>query len=183
MDKVTFFQQVLQLVGDRQYVEGTPGYEACNLWFPDVMREALKFGAWSFARVGRTLEKEEGRKGFRLPEECLRLLKVGAERFRMLGRVILPEDEELRELEVEYVSDDLARGEHWPGWEPRFVQGVRLLLAGRITARLEGDVGKAVQLERMAWESLEDALHDDVVQYASNDQHPLEDIMNQSIIL
>lgn len=182
MDKVTFFTQVLQYVGDRQYKEGTPGFDACNLWFPDVMREALKFGAWSFATVAKRLEREEGREGFELPEDCLRLLKVSAERYRKLGRRIYPEDEKLEELEVEFVSDGFARVEHLPKEEPRFVQGVRLLLAGRIMAKLEGDLGKGVQLERMAWESLEDALHDDVVQFASNDQHPLEDIVNNSIL-
>lgn len=174
---------VLQLVGDRQYKEGTPGYEACNLWFPDVMREALTFGAWSFATVGRKLVREEGKEGFELPEECLKLLRVDARRYKKMGRRIYPEGEDVKELEVEYISDMYARIEHLPQQEPRFVQGVRQLLAARIMGKLEGDVGKAMQMERVAWEAIEDALHDDVVQFASNDQHPLEDIMNQSIVL
>lgn len=182
MDKVTFFNQALQLIGDRQYKEGTPGYEACNLWFPDVMREALAYGAWSFATVRRELVAEREPGVFLLPEECVNLLRVGARRFEKRGWRIYV-DGEPSKVDVWYVSDDLARGEHLPKGAPRFVQGVRELLAARITGKLEGDVGKAVQLERVAWDTLTEALHDDVTQYASNDQHPLEDIMGQSIMI
>lgn len=183
MDKVSFFNQVLQLLGDREYKVGTPGSDACDLWFTDVMREALRFGSWSFATEERVLKRKEGESGFILPQDCLRLTYVGARRFMKHGRRIFPEDNDMEELTVRYVSDKYAQIEHVPEMEPRFVQGVRQLLAARIVGRLEGDIGRATQLESVAWESIEDALHDDVVQFASNDQHPLEDIINQSITL
>ena len=59
MDKVTFFQQSLQTLGDREYKRDSPTGKACDLWFPSVMHEALNYGAWSFATKTTELPPEE----------------------------------------------------------------------------------------------------------------------------
>lgn len=183
MDKVHFFSQTLSLLGEREYTEGTPGYEACNLWFPDVLREALRAGAWSFATREMDLGYDEYRGGYELPRDCVRLLHVGARRYAVEGRVVKPERGDGGALRVRYVSDELAQVEHVPEGQPRFVQGVRLLLAARVAPTITGDVRLSQQLEGQAWAAMDDALHDDVLQFASNDQHPLTDILNNSITL
>ena len=75
MDKVTFFQQSLQTLGDREYKRDSPTGKACDLWFPSVMHEALNYGAWSFATKTTELPPEEDGT-YTLPEDCLRPLDV-----------------------------------------------------------------------------------------------------------
>lgn len=183
MDKVSFFNQALGLLGEAEYVAGTPGFDACNLWWPDVMREMLRSGAWSFATKERTLDYNEREAGYVLPQGCLRLLWVGADRYVILGRVVRPEVDAREGLKVRYVCDELAQVEHLPSVSPRFIHAVRLLLAARIAPRVTGDVRLSQQLEAQAWAAQEEALHEDVRQFGSNDQHPLSDIINASITL
>ena len=69
-----------------------------------------------------------------------------------------------------------------PGDQPLFVRGVTLLLAARIAVKITGDQQLALALDQMASVTLADALHKDALAQYSNDQHPLADILNSSIV-
>lgn len=185
MDKVTFFQQALQTLGDREYKRGTPTGACCDLWFPTVMHEALNYGAWSFATRSVDLSAEEDGT-FLLPEDCLRPLKVDAVRFRIDGRRVIVEQSWTsrgdKALFLRYVSNALAKAEWLPEDQPLFVRGVTLLLAARIAVKITGDQQLALALDQMASATLADALHKDALAQYSNDQHPLADILNSSIV-
>lgn len=185
MDKVTFFQQALQTLGNREYKRDTPTGNACDLWFPTVMHEALNYGAWSFATRSVDLSAEEDGT-FLLPEDCLRPLKVDAMRFRIDGRRVIVEQPWTsrgdKALFLRYVSNALAKAERLPEDQPLFVRGVTLLLAARIAVKITGDQQLALALDQMASVTLADALHKDALAQYSNDQHPLAGILNSSII-
>lgn len=185
MDKVTFFQQALQTLGDREYKRDTPTGKACDLWFPTVMHEALNYGAWSFATRSVDLAPEDDGT-FLLPADCLRPLKVDAMRYRIDGRRVIVEQcwnsRGDKALFLRYISNALAKEEYLPEDQPLFVRGVSLLLAARIAPKITGDPQLAFNLEQMASATLADALHKDALTQYSNDQHPLADILNSSII-
>lgn len=185
MDKVTFFQQALQTLGDREYKRDTPTGAACDLWFPTVMHEALNYGAWSFAtRSVDLLPEKDGT--FFLPIDCLRPLKVDTMRYRIDGRRVIVEQpwhsRGDKALFLRYVSNDMAKAERLPENQPLFIRGVSLLLAARMAVKITGDHQLALTLEQMASATLAEALHKDALAQYSNDQHPLADILNSSII-
>lgn len=98
----------------------------------------------------------------------------------MAGRTVVCEERPSR-LQVRFLSNDLALGERLPDNEPLFVEAVKCLLAARIAATVTGkpqSVGVFLDLYRRY---IADALHQDVSQRGSNDQHPLKGILNRSI--
>lgn len=186
MDKVTLFNRALQKLGEREYYRDSPSGKACDLWFPQVLHEALMFGAWSFATKEVELHPGKKEEGFEIPRDCIRVLEVDALRWRMRGRRIVLE--KLWEgpghgevLKLTYLSNDLAKREELPEQEPLFCNGVMLLLASRLSMKLSSDPNMEIKLEQQAQEALSQALHLNVVQSHSNDQHPLVDILNQSL--
>lgn len=185
MDKITLFNQSLHKLGDREYYRDTPSGKECDLWFPVVLHEALMFGAWSFASKEVMLHPASDNE-FVLPVDCVRVLYVGAPLYRILERRIkitpvgyFPPHE--GRLPVRYLSNDMAKEERLPEQEPLFCRGVMLLLAARIAPKLTSEAQLAMVLEAEATNVLRDALHRDAIQQCSNDQHPLRDILNNSI--
>lgn len=185
MDKITFFEQALHTLGDREYKRDSPTGKECDLWFPGVLREALNYGSWSFAVRKCVLEPNE-RGFYPLPEDCLRPLKINHSKFELMGRNIYldvlfhPAPEE--GLELTYISDSLGRGETLPDDEPLFLNGLRLLMAARLAPKITGQPQLAFSLEEAARSSLGEALHQNSLAQHSNDQHPLKWIMDSSIV-
>lgn len=185
MDKMTLFSQALSTLGDREYVRDSPTGNACDLWFPDVMHEALLFGAWSFATRRETLQPL--RPGvYRMPSDSLRLLSVDALRYELVGDEIHVESSWGRVgedgLDVKYISNRLAKTEELPENQPLFCRGVMLLLAARVSPKVTTKMDIAMALEAQAKDVLSEALYRDAQMRDSNDQHPLADILNSSII-
>lgn len=185
MDKVTFFEQALHTLGDREYKRDSPTGRECDLWFPAVLKEALHLGSWSFATRRCVLKPNEG--GFYpLPEDCLRPLKINHSCFELMEREIYlnvlfqPAPEE--GLELTYISDSLGRGEALPDSQPLFLRGLRLLMAARMAPKITGQVQLAFSLEEAAHAALGEALHQDSLSQHSNDQHPLEWVLRSSIV-
>lgn len=184
MDKVTFFEQALHTLGDREYKRDSPTGRECDLWFPAVLREALNFGAWSFATRKLVLEPVSPGK-YLLPEDCLRPLKINHSCFELVGREILlnvmfhPAPDV---LELTYISDSMGKGEELPDSEPLFLNGLRLLMAARLAPKITGQPQLAFTLEEAARSALGEALHQNSLSQHSNDQHPLVGILGASIV-
>lgn len=181
MDKLTFFSQCLSLLGEQEYVLDSPAARACDLWFPSVMLEAMSYGPWSFATKEAVLEcaQEDGR--FPVPEDCLKLLKVEARHWRMAGRTVICEECPSR-LQVRFLSNDLALAESLPDNEPLFVEAVKCLLASKVATTVTGKPQIVTVFLELYRRYADEALHHDVSQRGSNDQHPLKDILNRSIL-
>ena len=99
----------------------------------------------------------------------------------MAGRTVICEECPSR-LQVRFLSNDLALAEMLPDNAHLFVEAVKCLLAAKIAATVTGkpqNVGVFLELYRRY---IADALHQDVSQRGSNDQHPLKDILNRSIL-
>lgn len=185
MDKITLFEQALHILGDREYVRDSPTGRECDLWFPSVLTEALNYGSWSFAARRRILyPSPDG--SFPLPEDCLRPLRLNHSSYELIGRDIhlntrfAPTPE--RGLELTYISDSLGKAELLPDSQPLFLRGVSLLLAARMASKLTGQPQLAFTLEEAANAALAEALHKDTLAQHSNDQHPMERILQSSIL-
>lgn len=188
---MTLFSQALSTLGDREYVRNSPTGNACDLWFPDVMHEALLFGAWSFATRRETLPPLRP-SVYRMPPDSLRLLSVDALRYELVedevrvesswGRVGEDGLDGLDGLDVKYISNRLAKTEELPENQPLFCRGVMLLLAARVSPKVTTKMDIAMALEAQAKDVLSEALYRDAQMRDSNDQHPLADILNSSIV-
>ena len=181
MDKLTFFSQCLSLLGEQEYVLDSPAARTCDLWFPSVMMEAVSYGPWSFATKESVLECPEGNGRFPLPEDCLKLLNVEARHRRMAGRTVVCEECPSR-LQVRFLSNDLALAEMLPDHEPLFVEAVKCLLASKVAATVTGKPQNVSVFLELYRRYASDALYHDVSQRGSNDQHPLKDILDRSIL-
>ncbi len=185
MDKATLFEQALHTLGDREYKRDSPTGRECDLWFPAVLTEALNYGAWSFSARRRTLVPDASG-AYPLPEDCLRPLRLNHTSFELIGRSIhlntafqfAPENG----LELTYISDALAKGEHLPDSSPLFLRGLCLLLAARMAPKITGQPQLAFTLEEAARASFAEALHQDALAQHSNDQHPMERILGLSLL-
>lgn len=185
MDKVTLFEQSLHLLGDREYKRDSPAGRECDLWFPAVLREALNFGAWTFAARRRTLDAASPGI-YPLPDDCLRPLHINHSAFELIGHDIClhttfqpaPEGG----LELTYISDTFAAAEDLPDTSPLFLRGLTLLLAARMAPKITGQLQLSLTLEEAARAALAEALHQDALAQHSNDQHPLERILTLSLL-
>lgn len=184
MDKVTVFNQALAQLGDREYTKDSSTGRAVDLWWPTVLREALLFGAWTWAT--KRVELDHSIMRHPLPEDCLRVLRVGADLFRIEGRELVIERYGKRaagsdKLVVDYLSDEVARSEVLPDHSPFFIKGVVFILAARCALKLASSAQLAAALEAQGETFLRKALHWDACQHSSNDQDPLTEILNSSI--
>lgn len=185
MDKVTFFEQALHTLGDREYKKDSPTGRECDLWFPSVLVEALNYGSWTFATRRRVLEAESPHT-YPLPEDCLRPLRINHSCFELIGRHIclnaLFQPAPSSGLELTYISDSLGKSETLPDTHPLFLRGLTLLLAARMAPKITGQPKLAFTLEEAAHSALADALHQDSLSQHSNDQHPMAWIMGSSLV-
>ena len=149
----------------------SPAARACELWFPSVMLEAVSYGPWSFATKEAVLECPEGNGRFPLPEDCLKLLKVEAGCWRMAGREVVCEEAPSL-LQVRFLSNDVAL----------VVEAVKCLLASKVAATVTGKPQNVSVFLELYRRYASDALYHDVSQRGSNDQHPLKDILDRSIL-
>ena len=182
MDKSEVCQMALHEVGEHEYVTGTPGYDACELYFRQTFLFLLKRHDWSFARKRCTLEKVPD--GWLLPEDCLKVVELtGLRCWRKYGEVIVPESDRMTATDVCLVytsSEPVAEG-CIPDDMPDFAQALIFHLAASIIGCVSGNEQKRQELLEKAESVLREAMLADAVQDASNDQHPLEMLMNNSI--
>lgn len=182
MDKSELCQMALHEVGEHAYVTGTPGYDACELYFKQCFLFLLKRHDWSFARKRVALPKVEA--GWLLPEDCLNIVELtGLRHWRKYGACIVPEADGWVNgaVELVYTSREPVAEGCIPDDMPDFAQALVYHLAAAICGCVSGDEGKRQELLGRAEAVLREAMLADAVQDASNDQHPLERLMENSI--
>ena len=182
MDKSEACQMALHEIGEHEYVTGTPGYEACEQYFRQTFLFLLKRFDWSFARKRAKLVRGKG--GFSLPVDCLSIVDLeGLRHWRKFGAELVPEVDGWENGEVSLVytsSEAVARG-IVPDDMPDFAQALIYHLAASVCGCVSGDEAKRQELLGKAESVLREAMWLDAKQDASNDQHPLERLMNDSI--
>lgn len=183
MDKSTVCSMALNAIGKADYAGGTPGGEACDLYFGHVYAELLSKHDWSFARRIVTLAADdEGR--YTIPPDCLRIVElVGLRNWRIYGTKIHPELEAEAEgrVEIIYTSSQLADRGELPDRCRAFIQAVVLKLAATLAAAVAHDDRKSDLFEGLALRALREAMTLDTQQDNSNDQHPLNRMLDNSI--
>lgn len=174
-------QMALHEIGEHDYVTGTPGYDACELYFRQTFLFLLKRFDWSFARRRVALRKVDA--GWLLPEDCLHVVELaGLRHWRKYGQVVVAEDCSPDEpVTVVYTSAAAVLMGCVPDVMPDFAQVLVYHLAAAICGCVSGDEHKRQELLSKAEVLLREAMLRDACQDASNDQHPLEGLLNNSI--
>lgn len=171
MDKGELCNLALSYLGKPGYEEGTPDSKAVAALAQQCVALALDRTTWSFAlrRKALLLDEHEGRAA--LPHDCLRLVKVHAPRFELIGRELYVDGADDAVL-VDYVTNEYVSGVFLPDDQPTFCEGVALMLAGKVAPSLTSSFQLAAELESRAAQVLARARLKDARQYASNDQKP-----------
>lgn len=182
MDKSTVCNMALRLIGEHEYVAGTPGYETTELFFPQSYRELLATHDWSFARRRKELKANE-RGEYELPADCLRIVEIeGLRKWRKYGRMVRNEaGGNSPDIVLVYTTSSLANRGEVPEEVPEFVRALYTQLAAYIAVPICNDSQRAQGLLKEARELTYAAMTHDTQQDNSNDQHPLDRILNHSI--
>lgn len=183
MDKSEICQRALHTLGSHEYVTGTPGYEACELYFRSTFMFLLKRHDWSFARKEAELVPYKGG-GWELPQDWLQLVELrGLNHWRIYGGVIKAEKgaEADGPVVAVYTSMEFVQRGYVPDNMADFAEVLTLMLAAQIAGCVSHDEGKRQKLLGEAETLLRDAMLRDATQDASNDQHPLQVMLDNSI--
>lgn len=174
----------LRLVGQSDYVKDSPGYNACELFFPQALYELLAAHDWSFARRRKVLARDDGGQ-FIIPSDCLRIIELeGIRNWRKYGERIRVEGDEPPQADVAmvYTSSSFANRGEFPDHLPEFTRALIVRLAAYICPSLANDKDLRINFEREAQEVLDRAMTHDTQQDNSNDQHPLAGLLNNSLL-
>lgn len=184
MDKATVCNMALRLLGEHEYVPGTPGHDACELFFAQVYKEVLSAGYWTFARRKVKLTQDaQGR--YPLPHDCLNVEGLsGVLHWGVYGDCIVPNNrwDVVDEVWVTYTSSTLANREEVPDRNAAFIRALVCHLAAACCVAVTNDERRRQGLEQEYQVWLNAAMTQDAKQDNSNDQHPLERIMKSSIV-
>lgn len=194
MDRSTVYRNALSMLGETNLKEhsGTDGI--CYQLYPDALRQANSMAHWSFARARRTLSPQAPSTGdgiavYNLPADCLRVIAVidpatGAKvkHFSIFGRTLEVYNHSSDIVSLVYTSDMLACSGELPDQAPIFCQYVTTLLASMIAPTITGNIDLRNTLAAEATQLMHQALTADRQQARSNDQHPLENILQRSIL-
>ena len=120
---------------------------------------------------------------YELPPDCLRIIELrGLRNWRKYGRMIRPESQDNSQgIELIYTSSSLANRGEVPEEVPEFVRALVTQLAACAAIPICNDAQRAQGLMREAREKCYQAMTHDTQQDNSNDQHPLDRILNHSI--
>lgn len=172
------------MIGSHGYKAGTPGHEACQRLFTTVFRELLAEHDWSFAR--RRVELSLNPQGFYdLPADIVTLTKVeGLRNWRITGTRIHPADgaETGKPIVIHYTTDALANSGTLPQQRTAlFAKALRYRLAAALAVPVRADDALRERLSQEAEVYVTRAMTEDTQSENSNDQHPLERILESSI--
>lgn len=172
------------MLGSHGYKAGTPGYDACQRLFTPTFRELLAEHDWSFAR--RRVELEPNVRGeYELPADIVTLTRVeGLRNWYITGTRIRPKEgaETGKPIVIHYTSDALANSGTLPQQRTAlFAKALRYRLAAALAVPIRSDDALRERLSQEAEVYVARAMTEDTQSENSNDQHPLERILETSI--
>ena len=181
MKKEDVYNLALGRVGAARYADGSPQGEHCVREYEGALNELLCAGRWSFATRAEMLcgcPRETGTY-YALPDDCIRLLECREPHWELMGRELVVEGDGPERLRITYLTRDL---DELPDHAPLFIDALVCLLAAKIAPGVTGDFN-LTQALRQEYHSvaLPAALHAEMVQSWSNDQHPGRGIRNKSL--
>lgn len=143
MDKTTFFNLALSLIGGGEYHSAAATAAPCDLWYPIVLREAACRHNWTFSRKSVILIRQPD--GYYiLPDDCMNILYLRDESgnkpssYLVENRRIIGPNLAQQAILV-YTSDAIASLQELPDSAPEFCVGCAYLLAARIARKITGD--------------------------------------------
>lgn len=169
MERSTVFRSALHLLGEADYIDGTPTARACEEAYAIVLRDACARYDWTFARRRAQLtggrEDIQGRI-FQLPVDFFKLLSARDQQGKKIDGVQLYYDGlyapvRYDKLCIDYQSDLTANVGVLPSANPLFAQGVIALLAAQICVQLTSNVNLFNSLTQRADKYLWDAATND----------------------
>jgi hypothetical protein len=143
MDKTTFFNLALSLLGGGEYHSEAATSSPCDLWYPVVLREAACRHNWSFSRRSASLPLQPDG-SYHLPDDCMNILYLRdaagnkPASYLVEGRSIIGADLGTTATLI-YTSDTVASLQELPDSAPEFCVGAAYLLAARIARTITGD--------------------------------------------
>ncbi len=173
----------LRMLGEHEYVPNTPGYDACELYFTQVYKEVLAAHFWTFARRRVRLQAVKDN-SYPLPPDVLQIERMeGLTHWAVFGDFVEPQNPWDVEGEVRctYISSALANRAEIPDRNAAFIRALVCRLAAACCVAVTNDERRRQALEQEYRVWLDEAATLDARQDRSNDQHPLERIMNGSI--
>lgn len=142
MDKTTFFNLALSLIGGGEYKTSAATSSPCDLWYPIVLREAACRHNWTFSRKLCTLTQEDDGT-YDLPDDCMNVLYLrdasGNKPTSYLIEDRIIHTDINGTLQLAYTSDAIASLQELPDSAPEFCVGCAYLLAARIARTITGD--------------------------------------------
>lgn len=172
MDKTTFFNLALSLIGGGEYTSTAATKSPCDLWYPTVLREAACRHNWSFSRSSATLTMQADG-SYHLPADCMNILYLRdtagnkLPSFLVEGRRIIGTTG-ADPLTLIYTSDTIASLQELPDSAPEFCVGCAYLLAARIARSITGDIREVDACLSYAESQFQKAITRDASQEKSN---------------
>lgn len=167
-----------------------PISQQCALLYHPARREVLCACRWSFAvkaSVLKSIPKSFYKTqtipppfsfAYELPEACLRVLDVPLKKWSLSGRQLMTMQEGNARLTITYIEDS----EMVEDWDPLFTEALVCRLAEKLCLPVTGShTLRQNLLNEYNKVLLPQAAHINQVQHCSNDQHPLYNLLNNSI--
>lgn len=163
-----------------------PVSRACASLYDASRKEALCAVRWSFAIRSANLcllpdgacDVPQGyQAAYQIPSSCIRLLDVPLRKWALMGRRIVAHGN-AECLEVTYVNDE----RNVDLFDPLFTDALATLLASKLAGPVTGSTRlREGLLAEYTQVILPKAAYINKVQDQSNDQHPLNDILNRGL--
>ena len=142
MDKTTFFNLALSLIGGGEYKTSAATSSPCDLWYPVVLREAACRHNWTFSRKLCTLTQQTDG-SYHLPDDCMNVLYLRDANGSKPVTYMLQDRKIISDFSgpiyLAYTSDAIASLQELPDSAPEFCVGAAYLLAARIARTITGD--------------------------------------------
>lgn len=174
MDKTTFFNLALSLIGGGEYTSSAATKDPCDLWYPIVLREASCRHNWSFCRKVTTLSRQPDGT-FHLPADCMNILYFrdpsGSKPLQLLVEDRRVYSDIADSITLVYQTDAISALQELPDAAPDFTVGCAYLLAARIARKITGDIREVDTCLALAETQFQKAITRDAQQEQSNKMH------------
>lgn len=170
MTKTDLFNRALSKLGERVYAADTPAAQYLDMWRAPSIRTILEGpGYFSFTLAAADLRDTDEAPGmYPMPADAMRVIETGSGDFRRVGDFIVAAPRQI--IPITYISSAYADREELPDSHEQFNSAVIAMLAANVCVPITSKHDLRQLLITEAVRFRREALHNDAVQYASNDQ-------------